>query len=139
MGVDVILYFVGRILSLVKPILHLLVASLASVCAVTASILTLHGLFNSNPAGALWLSVCPRKNPVNRRSRFITVTIGQSPSNRTLMLITLLCYHFISTQPLSPFGLCRDGVDSLYPIDRRNVERAFLRSALRVYRRVRHR
>jgi hypothetical protein len=38
---------------------------------------TLHGLLSSKPAGATGLSVCPRTNPVNRRSRSITVDRGE--------------------------------------------------------------
>lgn len=41
--------------------------------------LTLHGLFNSKPGGASCLSVCPRKSPVSRRSRFITIHHCQLP------------------------------------------------------------
>ena len=33
---------------------------------------TFHGLFNSNPVGATGRSVCPLKDPVNRKSRSIT-------------------------------------------------------------------
>jgi hypothetical protein len=36
-------------------------------------VLTLHGLFSSNPAGASPLSVCPLSMPVSRLSRSITV------------------------------------------------------------------
>lgn len=46
--------------------------------------LTLHGLFNSNPGGAMALPVWPRRKPVNRLSRSITVR----------------------GQPISLFGFC---------------------------------
>lgn len=45
------------------------------VVPVRQDIRTLQGLFNSKPAGATGLSVCPRRYPVNLRSRSITTLV----------------------------------------------------------------
>ena len=42
---------------------------------------TFHGLFNSNPGGALGLSVCPRSIPVNLRSLSITASFSSAVSH----------------------------------------------------------
>lgn len=57
---------------------------------------TFHGLFNSNPGGAVGLSVCPRREPVRRRSRSIT---AKHP-----FLANLFPFATISLNPPPPFS-----------------------------------
>ena len=49
--------------------------------------LTLHGLFSSKPGGAVTLSVCPRKYPVNLLSRSITATISVNDVSQVHQLV----------------------------------------------------
>jgi len=57
-----------------EPLLHLHAVSIAPLCP-GFTLRTLHGLLSSKPGGAYGLSVWPRINPVNRRSRSITAVV----------------------------------------------------------------
>lgn len=52
---------------------------------------TFHGLFSSNPGGALGLSVCPRSIPVNLRSLSITASFISAVDNRIYARQVILC------------------------------------------------
>ncbi len=83
-------------------------------------LLTLQGLFNSNPSGASTLSVCPLKYPVKRRSRSITThLLSASVGHPHPLLKTILCYKK-RRQPNEPAGEHACSY-SPYPIDQSNA------------------
>ena len=89
---------------------------------------TLQGLFNSKPNGAVGVSVCPLKNPVNLLSRSITIL--------TLVGSSYCCLegNYFAVEELAFVfhkWRSRRGTEenSLYPIDQPNVWLSFHRSA----------
>ena len=76
------------------------------------TILTFHGLFNSNPGGALGLSVCPLNIPVSLRSRSITACrISASLSKAEVQ-----CCNYFAKQHSSQHSLQHREVSSTHPI-----------------------